>query len=125
MRLKIELEYCLQTSPKVLFSRLSTTDGLAEWFADKVDFKDNYFTFSWEGEEQQAKLISEEKDKSIYFQWKEDKGEDYFFGFKINIDPLTNELALIVTDYVDEEDEEDAIELWDKQIDELQFTLGA
>jgi uncharacterized protein YndB with AHSA1/START domain len=125
MRYKIELEYCFQTSPRVLFSRLSTVDGLAEWFADSVDSKKELFTFTWEGEQQSAKLVSEEKDKSISFQWVEDEGEDYFFGFTINIDPLTNELALIVTDYVDEDDEDDAVELWDKQINELQSTLGA
>ena len=126
MRKKIELEYSLQSSPRILFKRLSTADGLAEWFADKVDFHEDLFTFSWEGEQQQAKRVSEIRDKSIFFQWLEDEGEDYCFGFDINIEPLTNELALIVTDYIDDDDEEDdAIELWDKQIEELQSALGA
>lgn len=124
MKKKIELEYSVPSSPKVLFKRLSTVDGLAEWFADKVDSKDDIYTFAWEGEEQQARLVEVVKDESITFQWLEDEDEDYFFKFCMEIDPMTNEVALIITDFVDEDDEDDSIELWDKQIDELLKTLG-
>lgn len=124
MKKKIELEYNVSSSPKVLFKRLSTEDGLAEWFADSVDSKDDIYTFSWEGEEQQARLLDISKDESISFQWLDDEGEDYFFKFTMEIDPMTNEVALIITDFVDEDDEDDSIELWDKQIDELLKTLG-
>lgn len=124
MKKKIELEYNLSSSPKVLFKRLSTEDGLAEWFADSVDSNDDIYTFSWEGEEQQARLLDITKDESISFQWLEDEGEDYFFKFTMEIDPMTNEVALIITDFVEDDDEDDAIELWDKQIDVLLKTLG-
>jgi len=124
MKKKIELEYSVPSSPKVLFKRLSTVDGLAEWFADKVDSKDDIYTFAWEGEEQQARLMEMIKDESVSFQWIEDEGEEYYFKFCMEIDPMTNEVALIITDYVDEDDEDDSIELWDKQIDELLKTLG-
>ena len=46
MRLKYELEYTLNCSPKVLFSRLSTPEGLCEWFADDVNVEGDIFTFT-------------------------------------------------------------------------------
>ncbi len=48
MRLKFELEYTLNCSPKVLFSRLSTPEGLAEWFAEDVNVEGDIFTFIWD-----------------------------------------------------------------------------
>ena len=61
---KIELEFVLNTSVKVLYSRLSTTTGLNEWYADKVTEKDNIFTFEWEGVEESAELVAS-KDLSM------------------------------------------------------------
>ncbi len=46
MRMKYDLEYTLNCSPKVLFSRLSTAAGLSEWFADDVTVEGNLFTFT-------------------------------------------------------------------------------
>ena len=48
---KIELEYLINCSPKVLFNRLSTASGLAEWFADDVSVNGKKFTFFWEDAE--------------------------------------------------------------------------
>ena len=55
---KIELEFPINVSPKVLFYRLSTPSGLSEWFADDVNVKGSIYTFFWEGNEQQAELVS-------------------------------------------------------------------
>lgn len=125
MKEKFELEYIISSSPKVLFERLSTADGLSEWFADNVNQKGDIFCFFWDESEQQAELISKKSEKSIRFHWLDDEEEDTYFEFKIEIDELTKDLALIITDFAEEDEQEDAIELWDKQIDELQHALGA
>ena len=39
------LEYPVRCSPSILFEFLSTPAGLQEWFADKVDERDNVFFF--------------------------------------------------------------------------------
>ena len=54
MRKRIELEYIFSSSVKVLYSRLSTPAGLAEWFADDVIQKGNQFIFVWNKTEQSA-----------------------------------------------------------------------
>ena len=56
MRVKFELEYTLNSSPKVLFSRLSTPEGLCEWFADDVNVDGDLFSFFWEKTESKARL---------------------------------------------------------------------
>ena len=39
------LEFPVRCSPPILFEFLSTPAGLGEWFADKVDERDNIFYF--------------------------------------------------------------------------------
>ena len=120
---KYELEYTLNTAPKVLFDRLSTPSGLAEWFADDVNVVDNIYTFEWEGSQQQAELVQLKDLKFIRFRWLDDPEEEYF-EFKIRQDELTGDLALLIADFVSEDEKSDAIDLWDSQISELKRTLG-
>lgn len=119
---KIELEYIVNTSPKVLFNRLSTPGGLAEWFADDVNLKGKVFTFVWENSEQKAEILQKKDLKFIRFRWVGDV-EDYF-EFHLQQIELTGDLALIVTDFADEEEKESTIELWNSQIADLKRAIG-
>jgi uncharacterized protein YndB with AHSA1/START domain len=65
---KFELEYTMNTSPKVLYNRLSTPSGLAEWFADDVNLQGNLFTFIWDGSEQEAELLQKKRHESYSLQ---------------------------------------------------------
>ncbi len=121
MSKKLELEYTFNTSPRVLFNRLSTPAGLAEWFADDVNLKNGMYSFVWDGTEQFAEVVSKKDNKHIRFRWVEEDDESYF-EFKIHKDELTGDLALLVTDFAD--DAQDATDLWDTQIAELKHTLG-
>ncbi|MDR2130016.1 MAG: SRPBCC domain-containing protein [Odoribacteraceae bacterium] len=124
MRKRIELEYIFSSSVNVLFSRLSTPMGLAEWFADDVKYKDNTFIFMWDGVASRAELVELKRNLSIKFRW-ENADDDEYFEFFLRLEPLTSELALIITDFVDEEEEEDTVKLWNKQIEMLHRTIGA
>jgi uncharacterized protein YndB with AHSA1/START domain len=121
---KFELEYVLQASQKVVFDRLSTASGLSEWFADDVNQKGKVFTFFWDGSEQQAELLVKKNNNLVRFHWLDSEQEDSFFEFKIEIDALTNDLSLIISDFADEEEIEESTELWDTQIAELKHVLG-
>ncbi|MEA3446960.1 MAG: START-like domain-containing protein [Bacteroidota bacterium] len=124
--IKYELEYTLNTTPKVLYTRLATASGLSEWFADDVKIQDDdIFTFIWEGSEQQAKLLERKKNKWAKFKWLDGEDNDNYFEFRLSYEELTGDLALIITDFADDEEEkEDNIELWDAQIQELRRVLG-
>jgi uncharacterized protein YndB with AHSA1/START domain len=125
MRLKFEMEYTMNCSPKVLFSRLSTPEGLGEWFAENVNVDGDLFTFIWNNIESKARLSALKENKLVRFEWENlDNEEENYFEFKINIDELTGDLALIITDFAEADEKEDSIYLWDSQIAELKRLLG-
>ena len=125
MRFKFELEYNLNCSPKVLFSRLSTPEGLGEWFADQVNVDGDLFSFYWNSSESKARLSALKENKMVRFEWvgMENEEENYF-EFRINVEELTGDLALIITDFAETDEKEDAIYLWDSQINDLKRILG-
>ena len=123
-KVRIDLEYIIKTSPTILFNCLSTPSGLSEWFADDVNIKNDRYTFFWDGSEETAILKNVRKSESVKFQWEDDEDEDYFFEMTIRIDDLTKDVALLVTDFA-EEGEEDEIQLmWDNNVDNLKKAIG-
>jgi len=118
-----QLEYTLKCSVPVLYNRISSPSGLSEWFSDDVNIKGDLYTFIWDGSEETAEIISKKENKSVRFHWvKQDKTT--FFEFKIEKDELTRDLALIITDFIEDDEKEGAIELWNSQIDDLKRALG-
>jgi uncharacterized protein YndB with AHSA1/START domain len=126
-RMKYELEYNLNCSPKVLFSRLSTPEGLSEWFADDVTMDGNLFTFRWGKSESKARLTVVKENKLVRFEWDDGSGEkeSSFFEFRIIVHDITGDLALLITDFAEPDEKEDAIYLWDTQINDLRRILGS
>jgi uncharacterized protein YndB with AHSA1/START domain len=123
-KIKYELEFILNTSTAILFNCMSTPSGLSEWFADNVNVKDDLYTFFWDGSEESATLVRIKKSESIRFQWEDDEGEDYYFEMLIRVDPMTSQVALIITDFAEEDEMDDAKLLWEKAIDNLKQSIG-
>lgn len=122
---KYTLEFPINSSVTILYKRLSTPEGLAEWFADDVFIKDKIYTFYWDSSAQSAMLLKKENNKYIRFKWEDDSNEGYF-EFFIQIDEMTQDVALIVTDFAEDEDEkEEQTNLWTKQIDQLKRAIGS
>ena len=122
---KIKIEYPLNNaSLAVLWNSVGTPLGLSEWFADGVTVSGNEYTFCWEKTEQTAFLLQTKVNSFIRFQWEEDKGTEYYFELKIAVLPITGELTLIIYDFAEENDEEDTIMLWNKQIEDLKRKTG-
>ncbi len=124
MKKKYELEYALNSSPNVLFNRLSTPGGLSEWFADDVNLHGSVFTFIWEKTEQQAQVIQRKDNKYIRFRWMDEEDDHSYFEFRLMEDELTGDVSLLITDFAYEDERDDAIELWDTQIAELKHVIG-
>lgn len=122
---KFELEFLIKTSSKVLYNMISTPSGLSEWFADDVNLKNDNFIFLWDGAEEVAKLVTKKPGEFIKFQWEDDEGEDYYFEFRIRIDDITKEVALIITDFAEEDEIDESKALWGSQADDLKRILGS
>ena len=126
-KVEYEMEFEVKSSINVLYNMISTPSGLSEWFADNVNIKKDVFTFIWDGSEESAKMLSKKKTEFVKFQWMEDleEGIKSFFQIKIRIDELTNDVALIITDYAEEDEIEEAKLLWTNQIAELKMVIGS
>jgi uncharacterized protein YndB with AHSA1/START domain len=120
---KIQLEYVLNCSPKVLFNWLSTASGLSEWFADDVKVKGKKFTFVWEGSEQTAEMTLHKENKLVRYSWLDE--EDSYFEFRITQDELTGDVSLLIIDFADEDEVKETEGLWDTQVADLKHMLGS
>lgn len=120
---KITLEFGLKSSAKILFSYLSSPNGLAEWFADDVIYKDGYYLFIWDNETLRAKMVANRENKLVRFKWDDDDAS--FLEFEILQDELTGDVALSVTDFALESEMEDKKMIWHNQVDDLIHVLGA
>ena len=88
--------------------------------------KIKFIRFFWDGHKQDAKLLKKKDNQYIRFKWADDDEAESYFEFKIQIDEMTQDVALIVTDFAEDEDEkEEQTNLWTKQIDQLKRAIGS
>jgi uncharacterized protein YndB with AHSA1/START domain len=119
------LEYEFKSSPKVLFGFLSSPNGLADWFADDVNFSNGIYTFHWDRESAKAALGSQKENKLVRFRWLEEEDSENYFEMEILQDELTGDIALSITDFALPEDFREKELIWNNQIDNLTRVLGA
>lgn len=122
---KIEMEFPVRSSVKILFSKLSTSTGLQEWFADKVEQKNDVFTFHWDDDERSAQRKAMKENDFVRFHWQDDPNKDSYFEFKIRVDDLTGDVSLVVTDFCEEDEEEEMRRLWKHQVHDLLHIIGS
>jgi hypothetical protein len=124
---KFQIEFPINSSKGVLYNCMSTPSGLSEWFCDDVNIKKDVHTFIWDGSEEVARLVTKKKDEYGKFHWLEseaDENDGTYFELRIRVDEMTGERAIIVTDFAEEDEVEDARELWVAQLSKLRRVLG-
>jgi uncharacterized protein YndB with AHSA1/START domain len=122
---KYEMEFVVHSSAEMLYEFLSTPSGLSEWFCDDLNIRNGIYTFIWDDQLQQARLLKTVDLQLVRFQWV-DKTDGSFFEFKIQRDDLTNDIALIITDFADSvSDRESSKLLWNSQIEKLMHVIGS
>ena len=124
-KVKYELEFPIQASPQLLYNYISTPSGLSEWFADNVNSRGELFTFIWDDSEEQAKLLTKKNSERIKFRWVESEDDDCFFELRIQVDNITKDVSIIVTDFSDDDEIEESKMLWENQIASLKQILGS
>ncbi len=124
-KIKYEMEFPIQASPSLLFQYISTPSGLSEWYADNVNSRGEFFTFIWEGSEEKAKLVSKKNDERIKFKWVDDEDTPYFFEMRIQVDDITKDVSLMITDFSEEDEIDEGKMLWDNMVSDLKQILGS
>ena len=123
-KIKYELEFVVKSSSSLLYKYISTPSGLSEWFADNVNSRGEVYTFIWNGDEEQAKLLTKKVNQFVRFKWLADEDAETYFELKIQIDDLTKDVALIITDFAEEDELEEARLLWESQVADLHGLIG-
>jgi uncharacterized protein YndB with AHSA1/START domain len=125
-KIRFDIEFPIHASPQLLYQYISTPSGLSEWFSDNVNSRGELFTFIWDDSEEQAKLISKKSDERVKFRWVADEGDKtVYFEIKIQVDEITKDVSLIITDFAEEDQIDEAKMLWENQISSLKQVLGS
>lgn len=118
-------EYEFKASKKMLYPYLSTASGLAQWFADDVNInEDKIFTIIWDGEQNQARMVSHRTNAQVKFEFVSEDTDPNYVEFKIDMNELTQSVFIRVTDYSEMDDIEELEELWDSLMTDLREIVG-
>ena len=125
-KVKYELEFPIQASPNMLYQYISSASSLTEWFADDVIVKNKTYTFFWDRFEQTAKLLKKKANQFVRYKWEENDSQEDYFEFLIQVDEITLDVALIITDFAEDEiEEKEQTDLWTKQVETLKRAIGS
>lgn len=118
---KIYLEHVLRSkSRNTIWNMIGTPAGLAKWFADEVESKNNTLTFRWgKHEERTARIKQCTEGVSLKFHWNDDTDPGAYVELRLEQDELTRDFVLTITDFADENEEEEMEELWESQLETL------
>lgn len=122
---KVEFEFPIRCSARLLFQMISTPTGLSDWFAEKVENIGDLYIFHWGDDSEKAEMTDAEDCEFVRFEWAEDGHVGEYFELHIKVDELTNDVALMVTDFCEAGEEEEIKLLWETQVNELMHSIGA
>lgn len=127
LKIRYELEFPINSSPALLYQYISTPSGLSEWFSDNVNSRGEHYTFIWDDSEEKARVTAKKTNERIKFKWLDDNGADtdYSLELKIVEDEITKDVSLVVSDFAEEDDINEATLLWENQISDLKHVIGS
>lgn len=122
-------EYPINASPKMIYPYLSTASGLAQWFCEDVRInEDKIYNFIWDDQSHFAEMSSHRLNRSVRFvfldQDKKHLPDPSYFDFCIETSELSQEQYLRVTDYSEDGDQVQLLELWENLIQKLREIIG-
>lgn len=126
-KIRYEIEFPINSSPQLLYQYISTPSGLSEWFADNVNSRGEFFTFIWDDSQEKARLASKKSGEKVKFKWVDENSKDteYFFELHILVDELTKDVSLMVIDFANKNEIDEATQLWENQISDLKHLIGS
>jgi uncharacterized protein YndB with AHSA1/START domain len=118
-------EYSINASRKMLFPYISTASGLSQWFADDVNItEDKVYTMLWDGEVNRARIVSIKANQHIKFEFEGEDDDDLnSIEIRLEMNELTQEVYIKITDYSDLDDQE-VTDLWEGLIHDLKEIVG-
>ena len=110
---KVTIEYCLNNaSPNSVWDFISSANGRT-------------YTFHWAASQQTARQTGYLNGVFVRFKWTDEEDPKAFFEFRINVDELTSNVTLEITDFTLPEEKQECVDLWNEQISTLRRKLGS
>lgn len=124
-KIKFEIEFVIHASPSMLYQYMATPSGMSEWFADNVNLRGKFYSFIWDGAEERAELLSKKSGEHVKFRWVEEDDDKAYFELRLQVDEITKDVSLIITDFADDDEVEEGKMFWENQISELKHVIGS
>lgn len=122
-RVKFDIEFLFKASPAIIYQFLTAPACIVRWFCDKVDIQDDVYTFTWDGHSEEAELIDDIEEERLKFRWVEGPDDEYF-EYRMYKSDVTGETILEITDFAEEDEVSDQIQLWESQVNDLRKECG-
>ena len=120
-------EYSINASRKMLFPYISTASGLSQWFADDGQYhrrQSKYHAYG-DGEVNRARIVSIKANQHIKFEFEGEDDDDLnSIEIRLEMNELTQEVYIKITDYSDLDDQEVLSDLWEGLIHDLKEIVG-
>lgn len=118
------IERTFRSSPAILYDFLTTPSGLIQWFSDSADLNGDIYSFGWNGDEQNAEVLSFDEQDFIRLRWDDEEDDKAYFEYRIKKNEITGETILYVTDFAYKNEIKETISLWDSQLVDLKKCIG-
>ena len=118
------IERTFRSSPAILYDFLTTPSGLIQWFSDSADLNGDIYSFGWNGDEQNAEVLSFDEEDYIRLRWEDEDDDKAYFEYRIKKNDITGETILYLTDFAFKNEIKETINLWDSQLNDLKKCIG-
>lgn len=122
-RKRIDLEYIFRASPAIVYTFVTTPECLVRWYCDDVDIVADVYTFYWSNNAEVAYMIDDIEEERVRYRW-HNADDNEFLEFRIYKADITNETILEITDFCDEDEEDEIRDLWNTLMVELKKETG-
>jgi uncharacterized protein YndB with AHSA1/START domain len=117
---QFSMEFHVETTPKLLFTLISTAEGLTRWFANTIQKGEDTFVFQWPGNEQRVRMIQVKESEYVIYKWLEDYHKDLDLEMRVESEPNTSGVTLVISDFAEQGDVDFSKRLWEAQVGRLQ-----
>lgn len=122
-RVNYNFEFTFRAKAELLFTYISTPYNLSTWFVDDAEINGDIYTFTWNKSSERVKLDKFVIKKKVSFLWI-DREEEESLTFSIETDEVTGGTQLIVSDYDEEDQIDEARMWWEGAIQNLKRVIG-
>lgn len=127
---KITIERALRShSESIIWKLISTPGGLCRWVAEEVKQEGDTMVFTWGKpgqvyETRRAHILEVARNKFIRFKWEDEEDPDAYTEIAMGKLGVTDEFALCIVDFSEEDDIEGMTYMWNHDLDRLQYKTG-